>query len=146
MNERFLGEIVLPGVTWSVPVARRCAGEILAAAGHRNVERAHLVVSELVGNAVLHTASGLSGGLVTVEIVAVDAVTARIAVTDDGAETVPRPREPDEVSCDGRGLMLVERMSARWGARTLGGGRRTVWAETPTVPEAGSAWSEPGCR
>ncbi|WP_433515935.1 hypothetical protein ACQP2T_10330 [Nonomuraea sp. CA-143628] len=51
MSERFLGEFVLPGVAQSVAVARHCVGEMLAAAGHRDVENARLIVSELTTNA-----------------------------------------------------------------------------------------------
>ena len=39
---------------------------MLAAAGHRDVENALLIVSELITNALIHTASGLHGGVVTV--------------------------------------------------------------------------------
>lgn len=135
MIERFLGELVLPGTKCAVPVARRCVGEILMAVGYRELDGVCLVVSELVGNAVVHTASGLFGGLVTVEVFAVDVAMARIEVTDDGADTVPRPCEADGTDCHGRGLHLVEEVSARWGVRLLGAGQRTVWAETPTGPD-----------
>ncbi|MEU0564323.1 ATP-binding protein [Nonomuraea sp. NPDC005983] len=136
VDERFLGEIVLPGVAHSVAVARRCLGEILTASGHRDVDDARLVVSELVSNALVHTASGLRGGVVVVEVIAVDAVTVRVEVADDGADTVPRPREFGDGDCHGRGLWLVEQVAAKWGVRRLGGRRRAVWAVLTTGQHA----------
>ena len=132
MNERFLGEVVLPGVAQSVAVARRCVGEMLVAAGYRVVEDARLIVSELITNALVHTASGLHGGVVTVEVVAVDAEVVRVEVTDDEAVTVPRVRVSGDDECHGRGLWLVEQVSLKWGVRLLGAGQRAVWAETFT--------------
>ena len=137
VSERFLGEVVLPGVAQSVAVARRCVGEMLAAAGHRDVENARLIVSELTTNTLLHTASGLQGGVVTVEVIAVDAEIVRVEVTDDGADTIPRVRVSGGEDCHGRGLWLVEQVSLKWGVRLLGAGQRAVWAETftgQTVP------------
>ncbi|MFI7144434.1 ATP-binding protein [Nonomuraea sp. NPDC050022] len=135
MNERFLGEVVLPGVAHSVAVARHCVGGMLTAAGHLDVDDVRLVVSELVANAVLHTASGLCGGMVAIEVIAVGVATARVDVTDDGAGAVPRPRVVDDDGCTGRGLLLVDQYSATWGVRVLGGGRRATWAEVSTGPE-----------
>ncbi|MFD1539717.1 ATP-binding protein [Nonomuraea guangzhouensis] len=132
MKERFLGEVVLPGVAHSVAVARHCVGEMLAAAGHRGVEDVQLIVSELAGNALVHTASGLYGGVVTVEVVAIDAEIVRVEVTDDGADTVPRVRVSGDDDCHGRGLWLVEQVSLKWGVRLLGAGQRAVWAEVFT--------------
>ncbi|MEU4234482.1 ATP-binding protein [Nonomuraea sp. NPDC026600] len=132
MNERFLGEFVLPGVAHSVAVARHCVEEMLTAAGHRDMENALLIISELVTNSLLHTASGLHGGVVTVDVVAVDAEVVRVEVTDDGADTVPQARESGGDDCHGRGLWLVEQVSLRWGVRLLGAGQCAVWAETFT--------------
>ncbi|MEU4230752.1 ATP-binding protein [Nonomuraea sp. NPDC026600] len=132
VKERFLGEVVLPGVAYSVAVARHCVGEMLAAAGHRDVENVQLIISELITNALIHTASGLYGGVVTVDVVAVDAEIVRVEVTDDGADTVPRARVSSGDDCHGRGLWLVEQISLKWGVRLLGAGQRAVWAETFT--------------
>jgi anti-sigma regulatory factor (Ser/Thr protein kinase) len=129
VKERFLGEVVLPGVAHSVAVARHCVGEMLAAAGHRAVDDAQLIVSELVSNSLIHTASGLYGGVVTVELVTVDAEIVRVEVTDDGADTMPRTREAGVDDCHGRGLWLVEQIALTWGVRLLGAGQRAVWAE-----------------
>src|SRR4051812_33341347 len=96
MSGLFLAEIVLPGVTRSVSVARRCVGEVLMIAGHEDVDDVQLVVSELLTNAVSHTASGEPGGFVTVEVASLDAATAYIEVIDEGAAvTVPEVRNAD---------------------------------------------------
>ncbi|MEU8145107.1 ATP-binding protein [Nonomuraea sp. NPDC048901] len=139
MNERFLGEVVLPGVAQSVAVARHCVVEMLAAAGHRGLEEVQLIVSELTSNALIHTASGLHGGVVTVEVIAVDTEIVRVEVTDDGADTVPRSRASGDDDCHGRGLWLVEQIALKWGVRLLGAGQRAVWAEMFT------GQAVPGC-
>lgn len=139
MTERFLVETVVPGVDWAVPVIRHCVGRTLRAAGHRNVENAELVVSELTANALLHTHSARSGGLVTVEVSAISDALVRIEVTDEGARSVPRAHEPGDEDCHGRGLWLVEQVSARWGTQARSLGWNTVWAEVLTaedIPDA----------
>ncbi|MFC4013895.1 hypothetical protein ACFOY2_42175, partial [Nonomuraea purpurea] len=81
-----------------------------------------------------HTASGLGGGLVVVDVVGVGTDLARIEVTDDGADTIPRPRSSDGLDSGGRGLRLVEQISTTWGLRRLGRSRHlTVWAEFTTA-------------
>src|SRR5437868_14729901 len=93
--ERFLSEMVFPGETWVVPATRRIVAAILSGAGHQDTENARLIVSELISNAVQHTASGRGGGLVAVDVVGVGADLARIEVTDAGADTIPCPRSSD---------------------------------------------------
>jgi anti-sigma regulatory factor (Ser/Thr protein kinase) len=136
VTERFLVETVVPGVDWAVPVIRHCVGRTLTAAGHQNVENAELVVSELVSNSVLHTRSARCGGLVTVEVRAISDALVRIEVTDEGARTSPCPRESGGEDCHGRGLWLVEQVSARWGTRPQPLGWNTVWAEVFTTDDA----------
>ncbi|MEV0593825.1 ATP-binding protein [Nonomuraea cavernae] len=137
MSERFLSEMVFPGERWVVPVARRCVGSILLGAGYpEDVDNAQLIVSELVTNALQHTASGCAGGLVAVDVLGVGGQLARIEVTDDGADTVPRPRLSDDLDSRGRGLRLVARLSTAWGVRALGGRQLTVWSEFPMVMHA----------
>jgi anti-sigma regulatory factor (Ser/Thr protein kinase) len=133
VKERFLSEMVFPGEAWVVPVARRFVGAVLLAAGYGDVDNARLVVSELISNAIQHTTSGRDDGVVAVEVVGVDGALARIEVTDDGADTVPRPYVPRDMDCGGRRLLLVDQVSAAWGVRPLGGRQRAVWAEVPTA-------------
>ncbi|MEV4102343.1 ATP-binding protein [Nonomuraea sp. NPDC049649] len=124
---------MLPGAPRSVSVARHCVGRVLMDAGHRNVDNVLLAVSELVSNAVRHTVSGLAGGLITVDVREIGDAIARISVIDQGAKTVPRLREPEEMECTGRGLRIVHEISARWGAEDDALGGRAVWAEVFTT-------------
>lgn len=132
MKERFLAEMVFPGDAWVVPVVRRSVGAILLGAGHRDVDNARLIVTELASNAIQHTASGRSGGLVAVDVIGIGTDVARIEVTDDGARTIPCPRVSDDLDCRGRGMRLVEQFSITWGMRRLGAGHLTVWAQFAT--------------
>ncbi|MFE9683730.1 ATP-binding protein [Streptomyces sp. NPDC002701] len=96
-------------------------------------DTAELVVSELVTNAIVHTASRhvvceLHDGA--------DAV--RIAVRDEGCapgEPHPSPQRPDEEH--GRGLLLVAAMCTAWGAQETGPGL-LVWAELPRSANNGA--------
>ncbi|WP_431924941.1 ATP-binding protein [Nonomuraea jabiensis] len=133
MNDQVLAKMILPGMARSVSLARRWVVDALTTAGHQDVESARLVTSELVGNAILHTGSGRLGGLVTVTIYEVCDDLARIEVIDEGASTVPRPRESSEGDCCGRGLWLVQQMSCRWGTRPLPVRCNLVWAEVLTL-------------
>ncbi|MFC5828227.1 ATP-binding protein [Nonomuraea insulae] len=135
MSERFLAEMVVPGDASSVPLLRQYVTLMLTAAGHQDLERVRLVLTELMSNAVIHTRSREPGGLVAVEVSEIGAGLVRVVVTDAGARTVPCPRRSEDDEDHGRGLCLVEAMSACWGTRPslLG---TTVWAEVLTVEES----------
>ncbi|MEU6216026.1 ATP-binding protein [Streptomyces sp. NPDC047022] len=100
-------------------------------------ETAALVVSELVTNAIVHTA----GERVLCELRDADDVV-RIAVRDEGCapgEPRPVPQRPDEEH--GRGLLLVAGLCRAWGVQDASPGL-LVWAEL--AREAGpSASGEP---
>ncbi len=94
-------------------------------------DSAALVVSELVTNAIMHTASSQ----VVCELHDHDDVV-RIAVRDEGcAPGDPRPAQqrPDEEH--GRGLLLVDALCRAWGAQQHGPGL-LVWAELPREGDA----------
>ncbi|HCU92268.1 MAG TPA: ATP-binding protein [Actinobacteria bacterium] len=98
--------------------------------GHALADDAELVISELGTNAVTHTGTGKPGGRFVVEL-EVHPAHLWVAVVDMGAKTEPTltggdPSSPAQVN--GRGLFLVEALSAKWGTELLGSGRR-VWAE-----------------
>ena len=114
----------LPCTTESADPARCLVSTALAVwAMDSLVDDAALVVSELVGNAVRHTRSHLIR--VTVTRLAQDTVL--VAVADrDKAEVVRRNPGPDDTN--GRGLMLVEALTERWGVTYLPWGKR-VWAQ-----------------
>jgi serine/threonine-protein kinase RsbW len=84
-------------------------------------------VSELCANAIAHTASG-RGGVFTVEVDCPRDGVARVAVTDDGAASVPAAGSLDLMAEGGRGLAMVAACTSRWGFSEAYPGR-TVWAE-----------------
>lgn len=144
MRERALVDLTVPGSAAWVCLVRRWVADALTVAGHREVDGARLVASELVGNAVLHTGSGRPGGLVRVKVFEVTAVTARVEVIDEGAATVPLPRRSDDDECRGRGLWLVQQTAISWGTRTVPRRWNLVWAEVSTLdvldtPDLGSS-------
>jgi hypothetical protein len=85
------------------------------------VEDAVLVADELVSNAHRHGDTPRSCRLALLE----RGGCLRIEV-GDAAPTLPRIRTPD--SSGGRGLILVDRLSSRWGVQHHGS-HKTVWAE-----------------
>lgn len=87
------------------------------------VQDTQLVVSELIGNAYQH-----APGHETVELEVVrhaDTVTVRV---NDGSALRPMMRAATEDDTTGRGLMIVEALSSRWGFDDHEGGKQ-VWAE-----------------
>ncbi len=136
LGER-LGSVALPGIAESVPVARSWA-QVVLLADNRSPEDALVVISELAGNAIRHTASGRPGGRLTVKMRKAGEGLVRVEVVDQGAPTIPVPREPDLESLTGRGLWLIDQLSAQWGTGMLDKHHRTVWALIP-APRATSA-------
>lgn len=110
-------------------VARRMLGSTLPLWGFTDkpwLDVAHLVVTELVSNAVRH-----GGGCVSLELRAHEAqVTISVA---DGSAVAPRHRaDPDDEG--GRGLLIIEALSQRWGVEDHHGGK-WVWVLLPPHPE-----------
>ncbi|GGJ26184.1 ATPase [Streptomyces brasiliensis] len=101
-------------------------------------DTAVLVVSELVTNAIVHTASSR----VVCELHDHDD-TVRIAVRDEGCapgEPHPSAQQPEEEH--GRGLLLVDALCQAWGAQEHGPGL-LVWADLPRESDAGHDLGEP---
>ncbi|GGS97763.1 hypothetical protein GCM10010156_64950 [Planobispora rosea] len=91
-----------PGLAEQVPAARAWVLACLPSGCPRAADVA-LVLTELVTNAVIHSASGAPGGSFRVQVeVTPGAVT--LAVIDQGPALVPVPREPDE---SGWGLACI---------------------------------------
>ena len=82
---------------------------------------ATLLVSELVANAILHSGTPLE------VVVRCGDDRVRIEV-HDGNPQLPVRKYYSNMSGTGRGLMLVERMSAGWGSERTAGGK-VVWFE-----------------
>jgi hypothetical protein len=109
-----------------------------------------IFVSELATNAVTHTRSGEPGGRFTVEVTW-SSKAARVVVGDQGSDEIPTSNaSPGDEAGDlesGRGLFLIDAMSATWG--TAGNAHaRWLWADVdwrshggplPTTPSDNSA-------
>lgn len=111
----------LPAGAPAVSQARLVVHDVLCGWGFGDelwLDQVAVVVTELVANAVRHTGACLAvtvradGNQVTVGAV-------------DSSPAHPRRREPDDDS--GRGLMLVEGLTARWGVCDHHDGKH-VWA------------------
>jgi anti-sigma regulatory factor (Ser/Thr protein kinase) len=81
-----------------------------------------LVVSELVTNALVHT-----GGQVRLDLTVFNG-RLRVAVADNSPRTPVRPTNIGWEATGGRGILLVEAMSAAWGTVPVSGGKQ-VWSE-----------------
>ncbi|MFD3497720.1 SpoIIE family protein phosphatase [Streptomyces sp. NPDC058678] len=83
-----------------------------------------LVVSELVTNALVHT-----DGRVRLDLTLVNH-RMRVAVADSSPRTPVKPTSIGWEATGGRGILLVEAMSATWGTVPVSGGKQ-VWSEIP---------------
>lgn len=122
-----LGSLTIPGRPEKVSAVRAFITQTLAAscrARQVDSDAATLLTSELVTNAILHTASGGGNGTVTVVLVDVpDGVL--VEVIDDGSVSTPVVKG-ELLTPDGRGLFLVEQLAAQWGYLRDQAGT-TVW-------------------
>jgi anti-sigma regulatory factor (Ser/Thr protein kinase) len=113
----------------SAGMARRFVEGVLVDAGlGGHAYTATLLTSELVANAVLHTNTPIE------VVVRTAGDRARVEV-HDGSRQLPVRKNYSTMSGTGRGLMLVERMAARWGAEPTDTGK-VVWFELegPVAP------------
>jgi anti-sigma regulatory factor (Ser/Thr protein kinase) len=131
----------MPEVRWrqvyggeeaQIPELRRWIATLLPECAAR--EDVVMVAVELATNAVRHTASG-RGGWFAVEV-AWHRSGVLVLVGDQGAPSGPRlVDDPDPLSESGRGLHVVNGLSARTGV--VGDRRgRLVWADVPWAGEA----------
>jgi anti-sigma regulatory factor (Ser/Thr protein kinase) len=102
----------------SVSEARRFVREELSCFSTETVEAAELMVSELASNCIRHADSGF-------EVAVRAGKEIRVEVTDAG-DGVPRRLSPRPTDPSGRGLMIVEGLSRRWGVSRRRPGK-TVW-------------------
>ncbi|NGO10306.1 ATP-binding protein [Streptomyces sp. HC44] len=118
----------LPAIPASVAVARRNVRELLSEWGtsRETCDNAVLVTSELVTNALTHTASDL-----VVCRLRAAGERLHIEVEDQNrSRTLPARRQPKPDDQGGRGLLLVGVLSHDWGVRdTPQRSGRIVWAE-----------------
>lgn len=87
-----------------------------------NVDDILLVVTELVNNAVTHAGTDCELRL------SVSPLSLRIEVIDGGGGT-PDPLPPSATRNHGRGLHLIDALTAAWGFQPIASGGKMVWAE-----------------
>lgn len=145
---RVLGRQIFPGAAEEVRRARaftetalRTSADLwsgFSAVAEERIEVATLLASELVSNAIRHTRSGYPGGVVRLEIRRCTDVLV-VEVRDQGPAPGTHPGAPT-VRCpsfeltSGRGMALVDSLSARWDVFRVGAGH-TVWFELPAAAE-----------
>jgi anti-sigma regulatory factor (Ser/Thr protein kinase) len=125
----------LPRATDAPWIARRSVGDWLGAALQVDeLQRAQLLTSELVTNAVLH---GRGRIVLRADL---NEVRVRVEVIDEGGGFEIELRQPDFEDLNGRGLLIVDAESNRWG---LDEGTTHVWFELERPgPRLGMASAE----
>ena len=122
---------VWPAGGAAVPEARRMVRTHLREHGLAAlVDNAELIVSELVGNVVLHVGGEVE---VAVEVGSEDVLLS----VSDGSPLSPHLRVFSRTSSTGRGMRLVHSLSAEHGVRSKGSGK-TIWVRlTPASSQRG---------
>ena len=92
----------------------------------RKLADVELIVSELATNSVRHSGCGEAGELSMEADVEPDRVRVRLSDSGEGFE-VRKPDPPSSGSAGGYGLILLDRLSDRWGVQRDGG--FSVWFE-----------------
>jgi anti-sigma regulatory factor (Ser/Thr protein kinase) len=115
-------EIVLP-TTMQAPAAARAFLRGAGCSTHnaRVLDEAELLVSELATNAVLHGTPPVS-----VQVECEGARGLQVSVTD-GSSDAPVQREAGPHDGSGRGMLLVDVISDRWGVHTGAREGKAVW-------------------
>lgn len=126
-EQRF--DLVLDRSPRAARAARSFVREVLSVAAVPDLDVALLVSTELISNALEHGRGEMSMTLT------VGGEQVRIAVHDEEPNG-PVLRHVAPASGNGRGLLIVERLSGRWGVDRRAGGK-TVWADLPREGPAG---------
>ncbi|WP_240197003.1 ATP-binding protein [Nonomuraea lactucae] len=117
----------LPFQADSVKTARDVTRSTLADWGLTELsDDAALVVSELVTNAVRYAV--YNGNHRGIELLLMRVTPHVLLAVADPSDEMPRRKEPDFVSENGRGLYIVETYSQCWGWDPLDSGGKAVWA------------------
>ncbi|WP_327317360.1 ATP-binding protein [Streptomyces sp. NBC_01235] len=106
----------------AVPEARQAVREHL---GGVTCPEVQLCVSELLTNVITHVGEGTP---VTVRLFRSPDGRTRVEVTDPDAHTWLIARRPAEDDENGRGLLLLDAITRRWGVWLTPAGK-TVWCE-----------------
>lgn len=116
----------------SVPAARRFAMSALRGVSADTLEAVELMVSELATNCIRHTDSAFE---LTITRAGGDI---RVAATD-GAGGRPEMRSPKPTDPSGRGLKIIDMLSAEWGVEQLAAAGKTVWFTVADTTPASAA-------
>ncbi|MCX5388776.1 SpoIIE family protein phosphatase [Streptomyces sp. NBC_00094] len=118
--------------------ARAAVGQALRDWGLPELaDDAELLTGELLVNVLLHTEGG---AVLTLEVLPEPVRRVRLSV-QDRSSAWPRRRTPGEAATSGRGLLLLDALSSRWGVEPRGEGK-AVWCEIEPTPM--TADSAPG--
>jgi anti-sigma regulatory factor (Ser/Thr protein kinase) len=92
-------------------------------------EDAAVIVSELVTNALRHGSCAVNGAAhENVELILWRRCRQVVCAVTDPGIGAPVLVQPDPFGEAGRGLQVVQALSATWGWARLGGSRKAVWA------------------
>ena len=118
--------MLVPSDPAAVGLARRYALDVCRGVAAQRASDVALVVSELVTNAITHGAAPVS--LCVVPLRGESHATIRVEVTDASPALTGPVRESAHDFPGHRGLLLVDRLSQRWGCDPAPEGKR-VWCE-----------------
>jgi serine/threonine-protein kinase RsbW len=104
----------------SVPAARRFATGVLKGVSSDTREAVELMVSELATNCIRHTDSAF-------ELTIIRRGTEIRVEARDRAGGTPTMRSPEPTDPSGRGLKIIDMLSAGWGVSSDSGEGKTVW-------------------
>jgi anti-sigma regulatory factor (Ser/Thr protein kinase) len=125
-----LGVLAIPGHPEFARAARRFVTRTLGGR-YSGTDTAILLTGELVSNSLQYSHSCRPGGVITVVLIALPGGI-RAEVADAGGATVPTlapsAAEAPDLAEGGRGLRLVDLLSARWGYHREGT-RTITWFE-----------------
>ena len=113
----------------SVPAARRFATSMLRGTSQETLEAVELMVSELATNCIRHTNSGFVLTIIR------NGQEIRVEATDHAGGT-PTMRSPKPTDPSGRGLKIIDMLSAGWGVESEAVMGKTVWFTISDVAPA----------
>jgi anti-sigma regulatory factor (Ser/Thr protein kinase) len=125
--EDSLEHVVQGGITAPGRARQEIAGLLNGELPATRKQDVVLLVGELVANSVVHADADESEQIMMEILIGADVV--RVAVTDSGSSSVPTVRPSTSTLEGGRGLLLVEQLSDRWGITREGTRLTSVWFE-----------------
>jgi anti-sigma regulatory factor (Ser/Thr protein kinase) len=117
-----------------VPGVREFVREVLGQRSQQTLAAAELLASELATNCIRHANTDFE---IAIRVGAEIRVEAR---DGEGDHRRPQPRSPSVDEPSGRGLRIIETMSASWGVSPSRDGK-VVWFTLPAEPERSASTS-----